>query len=124
MDVTPLISTKNMVIQSYASHGFKVSGALFERPIAVTNFDVFDWPDKAIDDLSVDDFKSMRDKANIDVFLIGCGKTMRFLPPSLQSALKEAGIKAETMDTGAACRSFNVMMSDGRAICAILYPPQ
>ena len=55
------------------------------------------------------------------ILVIGCGA--RFLPPmkGLREDLRKAGIALEWMDTGAACRSFNVLLAEDRgAIAAII----
>ena len=51
------------------------------------------------------------------ILVIGCGAT--FVPPpnNLRSALKDIGTSLEWMDTGAACRTFNVLLAEGR--CAV-----
>ncbi len=56
----------------------------------------------------------------IDVCLIGCGPRLLPLPPVLKTALKSAGVPSDPMDTGAACRTYNVLAGEGRAIAAAL----
>lgn len=58
--------------------------------------------------------------ATVDLLLIGCGAQMRAIPASLRTALREVGIAVEAMDTGAACRTFNVLLSEGRRVAAAL----
>ena len=50
----------------------------------------------------------------------GCGKTTLFVPLTLRDAIKERGIVLEPMDTGAACRTFNVLLGEDRRIAAAL----
>ena len=45
---------------------------------------------------------------------------MRFVPPALRNALRTAGIVIDAMDTGAACRTYNVLMSEDRRVAAAL----
>ena len=51
------------------------------------------------------------------ILVIGCGT--KFVPPpkNLRDALKDIGTSLEWMDTGAACRTFNVLLAEGR--CAV-----
>lgn len=120
MDITPLISNKNSVLQSYDAEGFKVSGQYYEGTVLVTPTDAQKWVGKDFSHLDINDFDAL--PADIKLVLIGTGKTMQHLPADLKIALKERGIGIETMDTGAACRTFNVLMSDGRNLATILYP--
>ncbi|MBR9766021.1 MAG: hypothetical protein GYB53_21520 [Rhodobacteraceae bacterium] len=58
----------------------------------------------------------------VDVILLGTGPEMRPVPATLRAALDEAGIGIEPMATPTACRSFNVLLSEGRRIAAALLP--
>jgi uncharacterized protein len=55
-----------------------------------------------------------------EVVILGTGVKLRFPPPSLTRALVEANIGLEVMDTGAACRTYNILMGDGRRVVAAL----
>ena len=56
----------------------------------------------------------------IDLLLIGCGAQVARLPPDLRDALKAKAIFADGMDTGAACRTYNVLMAEERRVAAAL----
>ena len=73
--------------------------------------------------LSVDDFSPLFDVLDdIDVVLLGTGKSLVFPEPSMKKALKEKGLHIEVMDSGAACRTYNVLMAEGRRVVAALLP--
>ncbi len=55
-----------------------------------------------------------------EVVIFGSGARLRFARPALMRALIERGIGVETMDTGAACRTYNVLVSEGRSVLAAL----
>ena len=55
-----------------------------------------------------------------EIVLIGCGKKHIFIPPHYLVSFTKQGIGVETMDTAAACRTFNVLASEGRKVTAIL----
>lgn len=59
---------------------------------------------------------------NPEILLIGTGKTQEFLPPALLAPLFEANIGVEMMDTVAACRTYNLLMSESRQVVAALLP--
>jgi len=124
MDITPLISSDQQVIQSYSAGRFKVSGVVHEKPIFVTPNLTIPWPfTKAAEELTIDDFEPLvQSGVQIDVILLGCGARSIFIRPDLRAALKEKGFAIDAMDTGAACRTYNVLMADGRLIAAALLP--
>lgn len=124
MDVTPLIPEGRQIIQGYSHGSFKVSGVSYTNPIIVTPLQTQNWGfSGAFTDLREDDFEDLTAMANdIDVVLLGCGPRGEFFPPKLRDALKQKGIVVETMDTGAACRTYNVLMAEGRRVAAALMP--
>ncbi len=127
MDVTPLIKTGQQIIQSYAGGRFKISGELHDGPVIVMPAGTIKWDIKSSTDdlknLSIDDFQILTNQAaEIDVLLIGCGSSMQFCPPDLKKLLKDNGLPSDTMGTGAACRTYNVLMAEGRRVAAALLP--
>ena len=54
--------------------------------------------------------------------VIGCGVRAALIRPDILRDIKSAGIAVESMDTGAACRTFNVLMSEDRRVAAVLIP--
>lgn len=55
-----------------------------------------------------------------EVVLLGTGKTHRFLHPQIYAPLTQHGISLECMTTAAACRTYNILMSEGRRVAAAL----
>lgn len=55
-----------------------------------------------------------------DLVLFGTGEKQHFPPPALLAPLMEAGIGHEVMDTAAACRTYNIIMGEGRPVLAAL----
>ncbi|MCD8497119.1 MAG: Mth938-like domain-containing protein [Alphaproteobacteria bacterium] len=122
MDVTPLVKAGSQIIQSYAGGVFKISGVTHEEAVVVTASVTLPWsPPKNLSDLTIQHFESLPE--GIDVILLGTGAQMQFLPPAVKMALKEAGLPAiDVMDTGAACRTYNVLLAEGRRVAACLMP--
>ena len=56
----------------------------------------------------------------IEILLVGTGKELKPLPPALRQAFREAGISADPMSTGAAVRTYNVLLAEDRAVAAAL----
>ena len=124
MDVTPLIPEGRQIIQAYSNHRFRVSGQTFDGPVIVFTDRVVAWPvQRSASDMTVEDFNVLFPESdNLDVVLMGCGASMGSIPFALRQSLKERGLAVEFMDTGAACRTYNVLMAEGRRVAAALLP--
>ena len=121
VDLTPTVPEGRQVIQGYGGGGFRIAGARYEGSIIVFPDTVSAWPVASFDDITGGALRVIVERAqDIEVFLIGGGDTFRPLPRDLRLWLQEAGIAAEIMDTGAACRTYNLLLGDGRQVAAAL----
>jgi uncharacterized protein len=124
MDITPLIPEGRQIIQGYSAGAFKVSGKSYSGAIIVTPTGTQPWnvsPEFPL--LNETDFADLAAQSeDIDVVLLGSGARGEFFPPTLRATLKQKGLVIETMDTGAACRTYNVLMAEGRRVAAALLP--
>ncbi len=77
------------------------------------------WEVGSFDDLAAGDFESLL-ALNPEVILLGTGRRQRFAPPRVTVELLRARIAVEAMDTQAACRTFNILVSDGRRVAGAL----
>jgi uncharacterized protein len=57
---------------------------------------------------------------DVSILLLGCGKRMGSVPLALREGLRARGVVVEPMDTGAACRTYNVLLSEERRVAAAL----
>lgn len=124
MDVTPLVRADQQIIQSYADGQFRVSGEVYKGAIIVSPDRTLNWAFQGdVQDISAEDFEPLFDKASdIDVVLLGCGAEIQFLSVELKNTLKNKGLSVDVMNTGAACRTYNVLMAEGRRVTAVLLP--
>lgn len=121
MDVTPLVDRHSQIIQSYASGRFKVSGKGYEGSIVVTPKETRLWNGiDSLDDITEEKLIALFEAADMDVWLLGTGAQAQFLPTEMRKSLKSKGYHIESMDTGAACRTFNVLIAEGRRVSAAL----
>ena len=58
----------------------------------------------------------------VDVIFIGTGAEMTHIPSGLRARLEDAGLGVETMNSPAACRTYNVLLSEGRRVAVALLP--
>jgi uncharacterized protein len=121
LDVTPLVARDRQVIESYGAGGFRVSGVAYDGAILVLPQAIHAWPVSALGDASAANLASVVD-AGVQILLLGCGAHMVPVPPALRQELRAHGIVIDAMDTGAACRTYNVLLAEDRRVAAALLP--
>ena len=77
------------------------------------------WDCRTFAALTAEHFAGLAD-SNPELLIFGSGRLLRYPSPSVLRALLERGIGVETMDTGAACRTFNILAGEGRRVAAAL----
>jgi uncharacterized protein len=121
MDLAPVSAPGRQKIQKYGNGRFTVSGTVFSGSVFVLPETTLNWPASDINLLSDDAVAFLIEHAkSVDICLIGCGANAVPFLPALRKRLKEAGVHADLMDTGAACRTYNVLVAEGRSIAAAL----
>ena len=80
---------------------------------------VTDWPAASIDVLTADHLAAIVE-LKPEIVLLGTGKSFRFPEPALLAPLYKAGLGVEVMDTPAACRTYNILLGEGRNVVAAL----
>jgi uncharacterized protein len=106
-----------------AGHGagyVQVNQERIETPLIVTPEKLISpWQVSTVENLTFEDFSVLLElKPALVVF--GAGSVFRFPNPRVMAAFSQARIGFEAMDTGAACRTYNVLMSEGRHVAAAL----
>ena len=111
-------------VQRHSVEGVVVNGVEHRSSVVVPwQGDVASWP--------VDDFAALSEEhfaqlASLgpEIVIFGSGARIRFVKPALLRPLIERRIGIETMDTAAACRTYNVLLAEGRAVvAALLFEP-
>lgn len=121
VDITPVLAQGAQRIDGYGDGGFTVSGAWHEGSLIVYPEHTQPW-DINVDDSILDADFSMFIKAvnPPEIVLVGAGHSGIAVPLDWRNAFREAGIGVEVMDTGAACRTYNVLLAEGRMVAAAL----
>ena len=121
MDTTPLIPQGRQVIESYGGGGFKVSGSAYRGSVLVFPEETLAW---SVGDMGAVSLESLRpaweDARGVEVLLLGCGPALAWVDPALKQALRRHGPVLEPMDSGAACRTYNILLSEERRVAAAL----
>ena len=103
-------------IDSYGSGGFRLAGQVHMGPLAMLPAGPQPW--SGLTDMS----PFLAAAGDIDVLLVGTGADPQPLPQATLDQLSDASIGAEVMATPAACRTYNVLLGEGRRIAAALLP--
>jgi len=80
---------------------------------------IADWPPQAFEELALAHLAALV-TLRPELVILGTGRRQRFPRAELLAPLVEAGLGWEVMDTGAACRTYNILMSEGRNVAAAL----
>ncbi len=117
LDIAP--ADKNQ-IRSYRRGAVTVNEEDFHNSLIVTPDRLLrDWPPRGFDSLEETHFRILL-TLEPECVILGTGGQLRFPASGILSPLASAGIGVEVMDTGAACRSYNVLASEGRRVAAAL----
>jgi uncharacterized protein len=120
-DITPPVSADHQIIQGYGDGGFRIAGQGYIGSVIVTALETSAWDVTTIDNIDIDNLlAALKRVPDLTVLLLGTGPTMVPPAPELRTRLREAGIGLEFMDTGAACRTFNVLLAEERLAGAAL----
>ncbi|MGD9480988.1 UNVERIFIED_ORG: Mth938-like domain-containing protein [Roseateles sp. XES5] len=108
-------------IDAYGNGGFRFADMSHRGSILCLPSGIHGWDKEEGAPLTVADLQRVLDEAGeIEVLLVGTGKEIRPLPPEIKAALTERRIRSDPMSTGAAVRTFNVMLAESRAVAAAL----
>lgn len=110
-------------IRSYGPGRFMISDREWQSPVLVTPTVTHPWAIARAEDLTVESLALLREAAvPTEILVLGCGARAVFVPPDLRAALKAAGMGLEVVDTGSACRIYNVLLAESRRVAAALIP--
>ncbi|AHC73285.1 hypothetical protein P856_34 [Candidatus Endolissoclinum faulkneri L5] len=126
INVTPMLTDNMHIIHCCAEDKFTIKNTNYTGPILVSRENIQQW------DIESDVLWSKFDLLTLapvfaveqkyDILLIGTGSRQVFFPPSLLWRIREQGPVAEVMSTDAACRTFSLLLAEGRRVAAALLP--
>ncbi|KAA0574701.1 Mth938-like domain-containing protein [Azospirillum sp. Sh1] len=122
-DIMPMIPSDRQVIDGYGPGQFCISGQWRVGAVIVLPDRTLAWEATDAASLSVGDFSSVLEaEPKVEILLLGTGPTMRMIPKDLRLGLREQGIVVELMDSRAVCRTYNVLLAEGRRVAAAMLP--
>ena len=120
MELTPVIPPGRQIIERYAAAGFRVSGTIYPGPVLVFPDLTLVWEAPA---LTAESLAPVVAHGGVELLLLGLGLRISPVAAALRAAMKASGIAIEPMDTGAACRTYNLLLAEDRRVAAALLPP-
>ena len=123
MDITPLIPKDKNVINSYGPDGFKINQTIYQNTILLTPDQLIEIKVESVDLIDWKLLGKMID-LELEIILIGTGEFYKKISDKLKNEIKaihpEASINE--MTSSAACRTYNILISEDRKVAAILIP--
>lgn len=108
------------LIRQYTPGRIVVNQGIYTRSLIVQPGRIIaDWPPQTFEELAAVHLELLAG-LEAEVVLLGTGRRLRFPRAALLAPLAAAGVGWEVMDTGAACRTYNILMGEGRKVAAAL----
>ena len=124
MDLVRADTGTALTIQKYGPSGFVIAETTFEQAIILSPEQALPWDFNAeVAGAGAEAFADLVEAcAKAEVVLLGCGARQIRPSKDVRDAFQSQGLTLEAMDTGAACRTYNVLVAEGRAVVAALIP--
>ncbi len=120
-DITPVVPQGRQVVERYGGGGFRISGIVWTGSVLLRPDIASAWPVTDFRHLTLESLMPLAEGEDIpEILLIGCGSRTELLPRTLRDAIRAKGMVADAMDTGAACRTYNVLVAEDRRVAAAL----
>ena len=108
-------------LDAYGNGGFRFADMSHRGSILCLPSGVYGWDAGADEPLNLALFeKVLAEAQDIEFLLVGTGMSIRPLPAELKSTLRAVNVSSDPMSTGAAVRTYNVMLAESRAVAAAL----
>ena len=113
-------ATSEFAISGYTAESVSVAGVEYRTSLRVSHQAAASpWPVASFAKITA---TTVAEATHVqpEIVIIGTGKRLRFPPPDALAPLRDARIGFEVMDTAAACRTYNVLLGEGRQVAALL----
>jgi uncharacterized protein len=110
---------------SLTSNGaLQLGGVVHGGALLISSTDVYAWGAANIAGAGADilNFLDTHERQRGEFLLLGTGTALAFPPPAFRAEIDRRGLGLETMDTSAACRTYNVLVAEARVFTAALLP--
>lgn len=111
-----LEATDKHTIQAYCDSSIKIDSNIYQHSLIVSTHEIITtWPIRAINELNEESLQPLL-QYNPKIIIIGHNKQGQFTPLSILQTLSKRQVGLECMSIGAACRTFNVLLSEQREV--------
>ncbi len=107
-------------IDSYGDGGFRFAEMSHRGSILCLPSGIYGWIAETPDDLTIANFDRVLAEEEVELVLVGTGVDLHPIGGTVRDKLAQNGIRVEPMSTGAAARTFNVLLAEDRAVAAAL----
>ncbi|HVZ52419.1 MAG TPA: MTH938/NDUFAF3 family protein [Pseudolabrys sp.] len=108
-------------IEAYGDGGFRFGGMSHRGSLLCFPDGIWAWPVKRVAELNADNLRAALDRSDeLDFFLIGGGRDPFALPERLRVRFRDVSLSVDAMSTGAAVRTWNILLSENRRVGAAL----
>ncbi|MDD2814325.1 MAG: Mth938-like domain-containing protein [Thiotrichaceae bacterium] len=107
------------IINAYTHDSVTINDMVYHENLIVMTTQLQQWSARSFDSLCVEDFEALC-ALKPELILLGTGSRLRFPKPALLLPCIEAHLSVEVMDMRAACRTYNILMGEGRDVAAAL----
>ncbi|MFN0314159.1 MAG: Mth938-like domain-containing protein [Burkholderiales bacterium] len=109
--------TGQNAFSGYGEDYVTINGQRHAHSVLVLPDELRDWPALILDESA---FAPLMDLP-VEILLLGTGRKLRFPHPSIAVSFRQKGIGLEVMDTPAACRTYNILLSEARKVAAAIF---
>ena len=122
MALTPPEAAAPQHINAYGDGGFRIGGRSYRGSVLVLPHQTMALAVSDAADLAARHLEPVAAfTPRVELLLVGCGPEISIFDDAVFAALKSAGAAVEVMNTGAACRTFNVLLAEDRRVAAVLF---
>ena len=110
------------VIDGYGAGGFRFADMSHRGSILALPTGILAWSPLSAQEITPDSLQALFDapKGSVELLLIGTGRELVPPTPELRAALREAGVRVDSMATGAAISTYNILLGERRRVAAAL----
>jgi uncharacterized protein len=120
MELTRIVAEGRQQIQAYRAGGFTIAGTRHQGSVLVLPDRTLPWEIGELAAVTPESLAPILEEGRVEILILGCGQKFDRPSSELRRALRAKGVVTESMDTRAACRTFNVLLAEDRRVAAAL----
>lgn len=123
MDITPQFPKDKNNINSYGPQGFIINKKIYKNAVIMNSEQLFEININFLPEINMEILRQILD-SELEILIIGTGKSHLFIADNLKEQIKNSYplIAINEMDSGAACRTYNILATEDRKVAVILMP--